>query len=222
MKHKFLKILSKVILSITIAIILAVPLIANAHEFNPPRYWNDIYFHSGMNKHIVRIKINMNNVNNEVYNRKLQDAINDWEYNDNGFCHTEIVTVASNLMVYDSYPSTLNQTSFAVTSSSSSSANITVYPYGITGSTTTQACRKINRANIYANISRQQAAGFNEADIAKTWVHELGHVMGLNETNDGTQSVMRQGRGTEFGWDEFWKPQPHDILDISRYHRVTW
>lgn len=56
----------------------------------------------------------------------------------------------------------------------------------------------------------------------KTWAHEIGHVMGLNETNDGTRSVMRQGKGSTFGWSNYWQPQAHDTADLSRYRYVSW
>lgn len=220
-KNNLVRVVSVIISFVIITQLLAVPV--NAHEFSPSRYWNDIYYHSGMNKHVVRIKVNMTNVTNEVYNRKLRDAMNDWEWLDNGYCHMETTTTDTTLMVYDSYPSTQNQTAFAVTVSYLSSASITYYPYTlITGGTTTISCNKINRAFIYANTAYQQAYNFGEGDIAHTWAHELGHVIGLNETNDGTQSVMKQGKGSTLGWDNYWQPQAHDTYDVSRYHRVTW
>lgn len=210
------------ILLIYLAIVSIFTFSVKAHEFQPKRYWNDIYFHSSMNKHVVRLRVNITNVTNSVYNRKLRDAINDWEYLDDGYCDIQVTTSSSKIMVYDTFPSTYNQNAYATTTSTFNSANILYYPNGITGSVITQACNKITKASIYANISRQRQDNFNEGDIAKTWVHELGHVMGLNETNDNTRSVMKQGQGSTLGWSNYWQPQTHDITDLARYHRVSW
>lgn len=217
-KSKFVKVLLiyLVIISIFVSSV-------KAHEFDPKRYWNDIYFHSSMNKHIVRLRVNINNVFNSVYNRKLRDAINDWEVLDDGYCDIQVTTASnSKIMVYDTYPSTYNQNAYAVTTSTLSSASIWYYPNGITGSVIYQSCKKITKASIYANITRQRQDDFNEGDIAKTWVHELGHVMGLNETTGNTRSVMKQGQGSTLGWSNYWQPQTHDITDLARYHRVSW
>ena len=103
-----------------------------------------------------------------------------------------------------------------------SSADIFEYPYGITGGATSISCKKITKVKIYVNINKQSANNFNEQDISKTWAHERGHVMGLNETNDGTRSVMRQGKGSTFGWSNYWQPEAHDTADLSRYRYVSW
>ena len=222
MKSKIIKVIFIKILAVSLFLFHIFPINVYAHEFDPPRYWNDIYFHPEMLKHIVRLRVNMTNVTNEVYNRKLHDAINDWDIYDGGFCDIATTTSSTTLMAYDTYPSSKNQDAYAVTTSTLSNATITYYPYGITGGVTTKNCKKITKAVIYVNIEKQRSANFGEGDIAKTWVHELGHVMGLNETNDGTQSVMKQGKGSNFDWDEYWKPQTHDIWDMARYKYVVW
>jgi hypothetical protein len=56
----------------------------------------------------------------------------------------------------------------------------------------------------------------------KKWLHEIEHTLGLNETNDGTQSVMRQGRGSTLGWENYWKPQTHDTSDLTRFNYKSW
>lgn len=205
-----------------LAISFTLPYDVMAHEFSPKRYWNDIYFNSNIKKHIVRLNVNIKNVTNTVYNRVLRDAINNWNSFGDGYCDIQITTSGSQLMVYDQYPSTQNQNAYAVTVSTLSSANIFEYPYGITGGATSISCKKITKAKIYVNINKQSANNFNEQDISKTWAHEIGHVMGLNETNDGTRSVMRQGKGSTFGWSNYWQPQAHDTADLSRYRYVSW
>lgn len=204
------------------AISISLPYNVKAHEFSTKRYWNDIYFNSSTKKHIVRLNINISNVTNTVYNRVLRDAISNWNSFDDGYCDIQITTSSSQLMVYDQYPSTQNQNAYAVTVSTLSNANIFEYPYGITGGATSNPCHKITAARIYANINRQSSDNFSEHDIAKTWAHEIGHVIGLNETNDGTRSVMRQGQGSTFGWNNYWQPQAHDTADLSRYRYVSW
>lgn len=204
--------------------LLLSPVSVSAHEFSPPRYWNDIYYHSGMKKHIVRLKINMTNVKNSVYNRKLLDAINDWEWLDNGYCDMQQTTTGTTLMVYDSYPSSQNQNIYATTRLYFQDAYINQY-YGSDsnmGPPLSVKCRRITKAVIYANRAKQASDKFGEGDIAKTWCHELGHVMGLNETNDGTRSVMKQGKGSTFGWSNYWQPQSHDTNDVGRYRFVRW
>lgn len=96
------------ILLMYLVIVSIVTFSVKAHEFDPKRYWNDIYFHSSMNKHVVRLRVNITNVTNSVYNRKLRDAINDWENLDNGYCDIQVTTSSSKIMVYDTYPSTYN------------------------------------------------------------------------------------------------------------------
>ncbi|MFQ8600496.1 MAG: hypothetical protein ACLSAP_07855 [Oscillospiraceae bacterium] len=196
-----------------------------AHEFSPKRYWNDIYYHSGMQKHVVRLKYNIDNVKDAVYKRKLQNAINDWEYLDNGYCDLQSAsTFSAGLKIYDSFPSSYNQSVYALTSSYTENSLIRVYggSNSNTGPAQVQSCNKITSAKIYANIKKQSSDSFNEADIAHTWVHEIGHAIGLNETNDGTRSAMRQGRGRDFGWSNYWQPQAHDTQDVARYRYVSW
>lgn len=217
-----------VFVSLCICISFANVFNVSAHDFSTRRIWHDIYYHSGMDKTVIRLNYNMDNVSDSVYSRKLNDAIWDWNWRDDGYVELNSVSSSdansSGVMIYDTYPSNLNQSAFAITTSFYTSSNVTVYEYGVgwMGPPQHISCRRVNRAIIYANRARQSQLNFSEADIAKTWVHEIGHPMGFNETNDGTQSVMAQGQGSTLGWSEFWLPQDHDRQDVSQYHYLSW
>lgn len=196
---------------------------ANAHEFSPKRYWNDIYYHSGMNKRIVRIRVDINLVTNTNYKNRLLDAIYLWEWEDNGYCDIAAVYSPAKVTASSAYPSTVNPLYYAITYSYIENATMRYYNGNVINwNLFPFSCSKITRADIFVNMAKQSTDNFNNNDIIKTWVHEIGHVIGLNETNDGTRSVMKQGKGSTFGWSNYWKPQTHDKTDLGRYHSVGW
>ena len=77
-------------------------------------------------------------------------------------------------------------------------------------------CKVITKNEVYVNKATQTRDKFDNYDIRKTWAHEIGHCLGFNETNDnGIISVMKQGKGRDFGWPNYWKPQDHDRSDLK-------
>ena len=198
----------------------------NAHEFTPSRYPNDIRFHTYMKKMVACITYNWSNVHDENYRLRLRDAIGDWEWMDNG--HVSLSETSSSnayVMCYDTWPSSLPLNVYGATNATGY-ANQTIYKYSVSNGFLNSSPGSINgvikltKCNVY--INKKTTNGWANHDIQKTWSHEIGHTLGLNETNDGTQSVMRQGRGSTLGWENYWKPQTHDTSDLTRFNYKSW
>ena len=79
--------------------------------------------------------------------------------------------------------------------------------------------KKILAAQTNINKQLMESHGLNSNEITTVWVHEIGHILGFAETNDGTVSVMKQDRGRNLGWSNYWLPQTHDINDIRTFYK---
>ena len=98
---------------------------------------------------------------------------------------------------------------------------VTTYGNNWSGPVYTRNENVFTKCNVYVNKTSQKSAKFTNNDIKKTWAHEIGHTIGFNETNDGTKSIMKQGKGSTFGWSNYWLPQAHDRTDLKNKFQWT-
>ncbi len=75
---------------------------------------------------------------------------------------------------------------------------------------------KITYAAMYINSTA--TANFSFENKVKTFIHEYGHCAGLDDTNDGTVTVMRNGKWSDFGYGSTVYPQDHDRSDLASYY----
>ena len=228
MRIKNCSLLAKSICVLMCLLLLTTGSMVKAHECSPPRYPTDIRYHNYMKKMVACITYNWSNVTNENLRLRLRDAIGDWEWLDNGHVSLSEVSSASDayLVASDAWNTSLSSNVSGVTNSYVISANI--YDWGFNGSqlydtpASIHDVYKIVKCYVYINKPAIQAGNWQNHDIQKVWSHEIGHTLGFNETNDGTQSVMRQGRGSSLGWENYWKPQAHDTADLERLNYKSW
>ncbi|HOV27809.1 MAG TPA: hypothetical protein PK566_15815 [Pseudobacteroides sp.] len=67
-------------------------------------------------------------------------------------------------------------------------------------------------------INPNTTANFSFENKTKVFIHEFGHCAGLEDTNDGTVTVMRQGKWSDFGYGSTVYPQAHDRSDLASYY----
>lgn len=195
----------------------------SAHEFSPSRYPRQVYRHGSMNIGVAKLNYYISNFSSSNYLTQLRNTIYDWEWEDSG--HVEMnETSQSNAQIrfYDTWNNAeFGSTAFAITLTWTASGTANVYGTNWMGPAYTKSCKIITRNEVYVNKTSQSNHNFNNYDIRKTWAHEIGHCLGFNETNDGTRTVMKQGRGSTFGWTNYWKPQDHDRSDLKSKFKYT-
>jgi len=72
---------------------------------------------------------------------------------------------------------------------------------------------KIDLSQIYLKDSMMK--DWTTSDKQKTIAHEFGHCFGFADTNDGTQSIMKNGKGSTIG---YYTPQDHDRSDLASFY----
>ena len=195
-------------------IIVCVPQ-AGAHEKSTPCRWHDVYWHTGMQKNVARLMCNADAVMDSWYRQCLYNAMEIWDWNDDGYCDPQIEDNydAARVICSDAYSQDFNQQALALTRTWLLASNNWAFV------NSAKTARKISRATINFNKPLAEQLAANSNDVTKTWVHEIGHVLGFAETNDGTVSVMKQGLGRTLGWSNYWLPQTHDITDIRNWYK---
>lgn len=220
----FKKVMINILLCFLCTSITCVSAISvNAHELTPKALPKNLTYNSDMRLTVAEITYDMTQVININYRNQLSYAINDWEWYDNGHVSLRSTPGLANVYAtfYDSYPSSFHKDSVAATSFTNYSENQSTWSYSrpLMGPVYREDnLTKIIKCKVYANVKKQRSSNFNNTDIHKSWTHEIGHTLGLNDTNDGTVSVMKQGKGSSFGWAEYWKPQNHDRDDLRRFN----
>lgn len=187
------------IIAFSLVLTAAVQATVFAHECNPSRRWGTVQgTYPNQKAYIVAQAYNLDSTYTNAFN---WSCIN-WTNKSNG--DVEIVQSASNakVTVTSNYWNSAWGNAYAATSSS------------VSTSTTPNI---IVSATIYVNKSN--TSSWSDEDKEYNFNHEFGHCLGSNETNDGTRSVLKQGKGSTFGWGNgFQWPQDHDRADMSAYY----
>lgn len=203
-------------LSITL-IFSSFSLVSSAHEFSPARYPRRVYRDTSMNIGVAQLTYYISNFSNSNYLGQLRSTIHDWEWEDAG--HVEMLETSQNsaqVRFYDTWDNQqFGSTAYAVTVPWTMEGTARVYGAGWTQPIYSKKCKIIVKNEVYVNYASQKKDNFSNYDIRKTWAHEIGHCLGFNETNDGTRTIMRQGKGSTFGWINYWLPQDHDRSDLK-------
>ena len=216
------KTLRKMISIIIITIIIFPTSIVDAHEFSPKRYPTSVYRNNSMNHGVVKLKYTIK-VSDSNYKTQLKNSINDLEWQDDGYVDLE-ETNESNAFVffYDTWNNAdFGSTAYGMTMMYWNKKPVTTYGNNWSGPVYTRNENVFTKCNVYVNKTSQKSAKFTNNDIKKTWAHEIGHTIGFNETNDGTKSIMKQGKGSTFGWSNYWLPQAHDRTDLKNKFQWT-
>lgn len=75
----------------------------------------------------------------------------------------------------------------------------------------------IKGAHIY--INKELVKDWSLDDKEHTIGHEIGHIFGFDDTNvKDLKTIMKQGRGSTFGWSNYDKPQSHDRSDLKSFY----
>lgn len=204
-------IISAVILSISLLIMTNI--MATAHEWTPRPYrWANIVYNAGCSHNAIKILWNMDNLIDSSERTNTSNSISNWKNNSNGYFLADTAAFSDATVDFsDAWPSNLgtalaynDSTSHASLYQKTDGTWVNVMYYG----------------TIYINSSYASTLGFSDYDKQKTAGHEIGHCFGFSETNDGTQSIMRQGMGSTFGWSNYWLPQDHDRADAVTFTKI--
>ena len=201
-----------------VVLIMQLSLTASAHEFSPQRYFGNLSRPVGS-----QAQVNFNyhlasTTSNSTYRTRAQNAISAWVSacpRISTFQFTS--TIGANIVFSDSWPSSYNEYWVGAFAPSLTSATLLNYGTGWTTPTSYKTVDRINSGTIYANISEQAWWSYSPEESTKTYLHEIGHALGFNDTNDGTTSVMRQEQLS------YLTPQAHDVTDFNaKYTWVSW
>lgn len=228
MENKCYRLITRIGCLLICLLLLSTGITVNAHEMSPRAYPADLRYSQYMRHTVAYITYNMSAVKNTNYRTNLVNAIGDWEWADDGYVSLNEVSAPyfSYIDFSDTWMSGFPERVFGLTAVQPSRTTIYGWlPNGSTLSGPPLAVRnvdKIVKCNIYVNRYYCDINGFTYHDRQHNWAHEIGHALGLNETNDGTISVMKQGKGSLFGWNDYWKPQDHDRSDLRRFNYYSW
>ena len=205
------------ILAMAILITL-ISLTASAHEYSPEMYFGNLSKPIGYQAQVNFKYHAITTTTNAAYCTKVSQAVNAWASACPRIVPTQFTSQGSaDIVFYDSWPSTLP--TFAVGAAKFTPIDATLWNWGTNWSapTSSKTVKRLNSAGIYVNIPLQNLAGYTDANIMHTYLHEIGHTLGFDETIDGTVSVMQQGQYS------YMSPQSHDISDFnSKYGWVSW
>lgn len=212
-------------IAVTIAMLFALSnsLPASAHEFTPQRYLGELSPYTGWGAPLPDVYLNCNfsGTSNAKYKQLATESVSNWR---SACSRIKVSASGANVFFSDSWASNYDPAWYA-TCKTSYYPSSTLYAFGTGWATppTAKTVTKTVRADIYVNIARQSSEAFTDNDIRKTYAHEIGHALGFDEVIDGTQSVMKQKKGSTLGWANYWLPQSHDIVDFNaKYAYVSW
>lgn len=177
--------------------------VSSAHEvYNPPIRWIDVgTYESWFSKHNqVQIKC-FGGVLDSNYTNAYGNSKSSWNNNSNNY-----VSITEGPY---SFPETrcsiyshIWDSSWPSTWAAKNSMEFKTSDY------------KIFRSTI--NLNDKEMKNWTETDKQKTITHEFGHCFGFGDTNDGTKSIMKNGKGSDIG---YYKPQSHDKSDLKNFYK---
>lgn len=220
--------MNRKILTVAIMLIMvfSIPIVGKAHEFSPnPVYYGDLSTYSTSNPVAnVNYNYNINQLtSNTTYRTLASDAISNWKSAAPRFNAVSTSYSSSKVDFSDSWPVSFNSSWYGVFDWTLDWTPIYQYTTTWYGPPSSTYVWKVSYGKIIVNSTKMVSDSFSNDDIRKTYAHEIGHSLGFDETNDGTQSVMRQGKGSTFGWSDYWKPSSHDTSDFnSKYRYRLW
>ena len=227
MKIKKISLIMRLQCILVACLLLITTLSVNAHEFSPKRYPSDLRFSNAMKHMVAYISYNVSNIKDSNIRDRLSNAVTDWEYMDDGYVSLPLVSTPDKAYIEcsDQWSPLFPEDASGITVSSNLES--TIFNWAFSGSSLYGPPETINnvyktiKCKIYVNYSMIRDWAWH--DIQKVWSHEFGHALGLNETNDGTRTIMRQGKGSIYlGWEDYWKPQNHDRADLRRFNYKSW
>lgn len=212
-----------IVFLVVILLVGSFSVTVTAHEYSPSRYPRIVYRYTPMDIGVVNLTYYISSFSTSNYRTQLDNSIHDWIWEDDGHVQMTLTSEsAAQVRFYDSWDnSQFGSTAFAITCSWITNGYASLYGNGWMGPPYQKSCHIYTKNEVYVNKVAQSNAGYNNYDIRKTWAHEIGHCLGFAETNDGTRSVMKQGKGSDFGWSNYWLPQDHERSDLSSKFKWT-
>ena len=205
---KYLKCFS-VLLALLLIAQFALPV--TAHEYYPtPFYFGELTRPStGMVQLEYRFQY-ATTTRSSTYRSYARAALNAWinacpRINPMEFSSSS----AGGINFYDSWPSSLPERAFGACAIYTEDANIVKWKTAWSGVNSIDSVKRITSSPIYINVVNQTDWGFSANQCIDTYLHEIAHSLGFDETTDGTVSV------TDDIWSAYTSPRSHDISDFN-------
>ncbi|MCL2487824.1 MAG: hypothetical protein FWE80_03995 [Oscillospiraceae bacterium] len=222
MKKKF------VAIAVMVLMVSCFTLPASAHEFSPERYFQLLVKNGSNSMPNINFTYNITKFTaNTTFQARALESINNWASAVAAIkpaVINEPNASTAKAIFSDNWPNTFDPTKPGVAVSAPLiTSTIYTYKSGWGTPKTASSVQMISQTAIYANRVLLLNLGYSDNDLRHNYAHEIGHALGFTEANDGTLSIMKQGRGSTFGWADYWKPRTHDVSDMTtKYQLKLW